>query len=140
MELATITDTTWTPTAAKTLAALTLFPDDEVINASGKFLLCNNKTYLALINDAIAKNLYIKDTVNTNSLGSIAGVPIYVSKLVDDNVAYLGSRDAITIFTKKSYGIETDRDIEARAVTMVANLVNTVALTDAKKIARLGPQ
>lgn len=139
MELATLRDASWTPTAANVLAALAEFPDDEVLTANGKFILCNNKTYLKLIKDAIANSLYVKDNTNTNSLGSVAGVPIYVSKLVADNVAYLGSRDAVTIFTKKSYGIESDRDIEHRGVTMVANLVNTVALTDAKKIMRLGP-
>lgn len=139
MDLAVITDTTWTPTVEKVLSALTEFPDDETINASGKFILVNKNTYLALIKDAMSKNLYVKDNTDTNSLGSVAGVPVYVSKMIDDGVAYLGTREAITIFTKKAYGIETDRDIEHRQVTMVANLVNTVALTDAKWIQRLGP-
>lgn len=124
----------WTPTVASVLEALAVFPDDEVINASDKFLLVNNADYIALIKDAMNKSMYVKDNTDTNSLGSVAGVKIYVSKLVPAKKAYLATKEAVTIFTKKGFGVETDRDIEARCVTMVANTVNVVALTDAKKL------
>lgn len=124
----------WTPTVASILEALAEFPDDEVINASDKFLLVNNADYIALIKDAMNKSMYVKDNTDTNSLGSVAGVKIYVSKLVPEKKAYLATKEAVTIFTKKGFGVETDRDIEARCVTMVANTVNVVALTDAKKL------
>ena len=137
MDKATITGT-WTPTAESVLDALAKFPEDEVLNSNGKFLLVSNADYLKLIKDAINKRMYVKDDTNTSSLGSIAGVNIYVSKLVNDGTAYLGTKDAITIFTKKGYGVETDRDIEKRAITMVANVVNVVALTNANYIVKLG--
>lgn len=127
----------WTPSVASVLEALAEFPEDEVLSATGKYLLVNNKDYLALIKDAIAKSMYVKDNTNTNSLGSVAGVPVYVSKLVPDGEAYMADKTAITIYMKKGYGVETDRDIEHRAVTMVANVVNVVALTDAKHIIKL---
>lgn len=128
---------TWTPTVTSVLEALAEFPEDEVLTASNKFLLVNNKDYLALIKDAIAKSMYVKDNTNTSGLGSVAGVPIYVSKLVPDGKAYMGDRSAITIYMKKGYGVETDRDIEKRAITMVANVVNVVALTDTKHMIKL---
>lgn len=128
---------TWTPTVASVLEALAEFPEDEVLTASNKFLLVNNKDYLALIKDAIAKSMYVKDNTNTSSLGSVAGVPVYVSKLVPDGEGYLGDKTAVTIYMKKGYGVETDRDIEKRAVTMVASAVNVVALTDAKHMIKL---
>lgn len=137
MEKATIVVNSWTPTVTAVLDALAQFPEDEVLNAGNKFLLVNNADYLALIKDAISKSMYVKDNTNTNSLGSVAGVPVYVSKLVPTGKAFLGDRTAITIYMKKGYGVETDRDIEKRAMTMVANVVNVVALTDAKHIVLL---
>lgn len=124
----------WTPTVASILEALAEFPDDEVINASDKFLLVNNADYILLIKDAMNKNMYVKDNTDTNSLGSVAGVKIYVSKLVPEKKAFLATKEAVTIFMKKGFGVETDRKIEEREVTMVANTVNVVALTDAKKL------
>lgn len=137
MEKATIKVYSWTPTVTSVLEALAEFPEDEVLNAGNKFLLVNNADYLLLIKDAISKSMYVKDNTNTNSLGSVAGVPVYVSKLVPTGEAFMGDRSAITIYMKKGYGVETDRDIEKRAMTMVANVVNVVALTDAKHIVKL---
>ena len=94
----------------------------------------NNADYIALIKDAMNKSMYVKDNTDTNSLGSVAGVKIYVSKLVPEKKAYLATKEAVTIFMKKGFGVETDRNIEEREVTMVANTVNVVALTDAKKL------
>lgn len=125
---------TWTPGVASVLEALAEFPDDEVINASDKFILVNNADYIALIKDAMKNSMYVKDNTDTNSLGSVAGVKVYVSKLVPTGKAYLATKEAVTIFMKKGFGVETDRDIEERCVTMVANTVNVVALTDAKKL------
>lgn len=136
MEKATLT-AGWDTTVDSVLSALAVFPEDEVLTASNKFLLVNNTDYLALIKDAIAKSMYVRDNTNTNSLGSVAGVPVYVSKLIPAGEAFLGDRTAVTIYMKKGYGVETDRDIEKRAITMVANTVNVVALTDAKHIVKL---
>lgn len=128
---------TWTPGVASVLDALAVFPEDEVINASDKFILVNNTDYIALVKDAMKNSMYVKDNTDTNSLGSVAGVKIYVSKLVPADTAYLATKEAVTVFMKKGFGVETDRDIEARCVTMVANTVNVVALTDAKKLVKL---
>lgn len=137
MEKATIVVNSWTPTVASILEALAEFPDDEVLNSSDKFLIVNNKDYLALIKDAMSKSMYVKDNTNTSSLGSVAGVSIYVSKLVPDGKAYLGDKTGVTIYMKKGYGVETQRDAEHRATVMVAGAVNVVALTDAKHIVKL---
>lgn len=136
MNKATLT-TNWTPTVTSVLDALAQFPDDETLNATGKFLLVSNADYLALVKDAINKSMYVKDTTNTNGLGSVAGVPVYVSKLVPANTAFLGTKEAVTIYTKKGYEVETERDIEHRAVKMVGRVINVVALTDNNKIIKL---
>lgn len=137
-ELGKATQTaTWTPGVASVLDALAKFPEDEVINASDKFILVNNADYIALVKDAMKNSMYVKDNTDTNSLGSVAGVKIYVSKLVPKDTAYLATKEAVTVFMKKGFGVETDRDIEERCVTMVANTVNVVALTDAKKVVKL---
>ena len=138
MDKATITVPTGIPTVESVLDALAKFPEDEVINAADKYLLVSNADYLKLIKDAMAKSMYVKDNTNTSSLGSVAGVNVYVSKLVKDGEAYLGTKEAITIFTKRGYSVETDRDIEHRAITMVAGVVNVVALTNANYIIKLG--
>lgn len=137
MAKATQVINSWTPTVASVLDALATFPDDETINASNKFLLVSKADYVTLIKDAIAKSQYVKDNTNTSGLGSVCGVPVYVSALLAQGTAYLATKEAVTVFMKKGYGVETDRDIEKRATTMVANTVNVVALTDAKKVVKL---
>lgn len=137
MGRATLVINSWTPTVASILDALATFPDDETINASNKFLLVSKDDYVTLIKDAIAKSQYVKDNTNTSGLGSVCGVPVYVSALLAQGTGYLATKEAVTVFMKKGYGVETDRDIEKRTTTMVANTVNVVALTDAKKVVKL---
>lgn len=70
-------------------------------------------------------------------IGSISGVPVIVSKLCEENTAYLATKEAVTCFIKKDSEVEQDRDAEARKNTVILRKVNLVALTNATKVVKL---
>lgn len=70
-------------------------------------------------------------------IGSIAGVPVVISKLVPKKAAYLMEKGAVTLFVKKDSEVEQERDIETRENTIVMRKVGLVALTDATKVVKI---
>lgn len=73
-------------------------------------------------------------------IGSIAGVPIVISKLVPEDSAYLMERGAITLFIKKNSEVEQEREAETRLNRIVMRKVALVALTDATKVVEITPK
>lgn len=67
-------------------------------------------------------------------IGSIAGIPVVVSKLVPAHVAYIVDKSAVTLFIKKESEVEQVRTAETRKNTVVMRKVALVALTDATKL------
>lgn len=72
-------------------------------------------------------------------IGSIAGVPIVISKLVPEDSAYLMERGAITLFIKKNSEVEQEREAEIRNNRIIMRKVALVALTDATKLVKITP-
>lgn len=60
-----------------------------------------------------------------------------MSKAVPAETAYLATREAVTLFTKKDNEVEQERDGEARKNTIIMRKVNLVALTDATKVVKI---
>ena len=67
-------------------------------------------------------------------IGSISGVPVVVSKLTPASTAYLATKDAVTLFTKKDSEVEQARDAESRMNTVILRKVELVALTNDTKV------
>lgn len=80
---------------------------------------------------------YVEDFVRTGYIGSVAGVPVYVSKAVPKNTAYLFTKDAVTLFIKKDTEIEQERDADKRNNMVYARRYTVVALTDATKAVKI---
>lgn len=70
-------------------------------------------------------------------IGSIAGVPVVISKLVPKKEAYLMEKGAVTLFIKKDSEVEQEREAETRNNRVIMRKVALVALTDATKVVRL---
>ena len=70
-------------------------------------------------------------------IGSIAGIPVVVSKITTAATAYLATKEAVTLFVKKESEVEQDRDKEARKNTVISRKVNIVALTDETKAVKI---
>ncbi|MDD3502512.1 MAG: hypothetical protein PHE63_00275 [Eubacteriales bacterium] len=104
---------------------------------SGLFLIINPAMKAGLRKDAEFKAAELGSIIYNGQIGSIAGVPVVVSKLVPADVSYLATKDAVTLYVKKDAETETDRDIETRTNTVVMRKVNLCALTNDTKVVKI---
>ena len=80
---------------------------------------------------------YVEAFVRSGYIGTVCGVPVYLTDAVETGKAYLATPEAVTCFMKEDARIETSRDIEARATTIVGNVVKVIALTNNDKVIEL---
>ena len=119
---------------------------EDVVDATAKLNLEDETGLFMLINPAelagMRKNLkdllsYSEAFARTGYIGSVNGIPVYVSKAVPATKAYIADKTAVTVFTKKGAEIEMDRDPNTRTNTIYGRKVAVVALTDATKVVKL---
>lgn len=119
---------------------------DNVVDAIAKMNLEKEEGLFMLINPAqqasFRKNLkddlkYVEGFVRAGYIGSVCGVPVFISKAVPAGTAFLSTREAITCFVKKGSVIEQERDANTRKNTIYSRKVMLVALTDATKLVRI---
>lgn len=120
---------------------------NDIVDAISKFNVKESEEGLfLLINPAqtgsFRKNLkddlkYVEDFVRTGYIGSVCGVPVIATNAVPAGVAYLATKEAVTIFTKKGSEIEQERDPNVRLNKVYARKVMLVALTDATKVVKI---
>ena len=104
---------------------------------SGLFLIIGTDLKADIRKNADFKSKELGQIIADGAIGTISGVPVIVSKLVPAGDAYLSTKEAVTLFTKKESTIEQDRNIETRTNTVVMGKVNLVALTDATKVVKI---
>ena len=110
--------------------ALGYFPERE----EGLFMLMGPDS-LAAFRKGLKDDLkYVEDFARKGYIGSVCGVPVYVSKAVPAGKAFVANKSAITLFVKKDATIEQERDANTRKNTVYARRVGLVALTDASKV------
>ena len=73
----------------------------------------------------------------TGQIGTISGVPVIVSKKTSAGVAYLATKEAVTLFNKKGVEVEPKRQAEERINTEITRKVCLVALTDSTKAVKI---
>lgn len=81
---------------------------------------------------------YVEAFVRTGYIGSVCGVPFYVSKAVPENECFIGTKEAVTAFIKKGSQIESDRNKDTRENILISRTVNVIALTDPRKLVKIG--
>ena len=102
-------------------------------NEDGLFLLISPADKAAF-RKALREDLsYSEGFVRTGYIGSVAGVPVIVTKAVPANKGYMATKDAITLFIKKDTETEYERDADHRNNSYWVRKVALVALTDATK-------
>lgn len=116
--------------------------------ADDLYLLTNKLGYAALQKAAKPYLSYVEGFVRRGYVGTIAGVPIYVSNAVtnadpdatpavpEKAEAFLASKSAITCFMKKGVETEQERDADHRKTTIYGRNVKVIAITDATKVAK----
>ena len=131
--------------ATLTLSA-TAWSFEAVVDAIAKMNLETEDGLFLLISPAdqakFRKNLkddlkYSEGFVRTGYIGSVAGVPVIVSKAVPAGEGYLATKEAITVFIKKDTETEYDRDPDTRHNMYWIRKVAVVALTDATKLVKI---
>lgn len=119
---------------------------EAVVDAIAKMNLETEDGLFLLISPAdqaeFRKNLkddlkYSEGFVRTGYIGSVAGVPVIVSKAVPAGEGYLATKEAITVFIKKDTETEYDRDPDTRHNMYWIRKVAVVALTDATKLVKI---
>ena len=104
---------------------------------SGLFLLVSPADKAA-IRKALKDDLsYSEGFVRTGYIGTVAGVPVIVTKAVEAGKAYLATKEAVTVFVKKDTETEYDRDKDKRQNFYWIRKVAVVALTNAAKIVKI---
>lgn len=104
---------------------------------SGLYMLVS-PTDLASLRKGLADDLkYVEAFARTGYVGSVCGVPVYVSKAVPARTSFIASKEAVTVFTKKGSEIEQERDANIRKNTIYGRKVSLVALTDGTKAVKL---
>ena len=104
---------------------------------AGLFLIIGNDLKAEVRKDPDFKAARQGEILFNGQIGNICGVPVLVSKLVPANTAYLATKEAVTLYTKKDSEVEQERDGEIRQNTVIMRKVNLVALTDATKVVKI---
>lgn len=104
---------------------------------AGLFLLVSPEDKAA-IRKALKDDLsYSEGYVRTGYIGTVAGVPVIVTKAVEAGKAYLATKEAVTLFIKKDSETEYERDADKRNNSYWVRKVAVVALTDATKVVKI---
>jgi hypothetical protein len=80
---------------------------------------------------------YSEGFVRTGYIGSVAGVPVVVTKAVEAGKAYLATKEAVTLFIKKDAETEYERNADIRKNSYWVRKYAVVALTDATKVVKI---
>lgn len=109
----------------------------NIEDESGLFMLIGTDLKAAIRKDADFKAAQLGSILFNGQIGSIAGIPVIVSKLVPVDGAYVASPEAVTLFVKKESEIEQARAGEIRTNTIIMRKVHLVALTDSTKVVKI---
>lgn len=135
IELRNATHTIATLDFSGLVDAIAAMPDEE---NPGMYLLVNKLAYAAIQKACKDEIKYVEAFVRSGYVGTLAGVPIYVTKALDNDddkaEAYLATKDAITCFMKKGVETEQMRDPGTRSTAIVGRNVKVIAATNLDKI------
>lgn len=97
-----------------------------------------NANVLAQIRKAVKDQLqYVEAFVRSGYVGTICGINLYDKKDADDDAIYIGTKKAVTMFTKKGVEIEQERDANIRKNDAYSRKYYLPALTDATQVVKL---
>ena len=109
----------------------------NIEDEAGLFLVVGTDKKAELRKDPDFKGARLGEILYNGQIGSIAGVPIVVSKLVNEKDAILATKEAVTIFVKKESEVEQERDADTRTNDVFLRRVAVVALTNEAAIVKL---
>lgn len=120
---------------------------DNIVDAIALLGDESEEGYFLLVNPSekagIRKNLkdtlqYVEAFAHTGYIGTVAGVPVIVTKAVPTGLGILADQSAVTLFIKKGAEMEQQRDANIRKNEVYARKVTLVALTNATRVVLIG--
>ena len=108
----------------------------NVEDESGIFVIVNPEGKATLRKDADYVAARMGEVVYNGQVGTIAGIPVIVSKAVEAPVVM--TKEAIKLFMKKDVEAEQDRDADTRTNSVYLRSAYICALVDATKICKIG--
>jgi HK97 family phage major capsid protein len=109
----------------------------NVEDESGLFLIVSSAGKAALRKDPDYVAARMGEVVYNGQVGTICGIPVIVSKAIEDGEAYIMSAEAVKLFMKKDVEVEQDRDADTRTNSVYLRTAYIVALVDATKICKI---
>lgn len=107
----------------------------NVEDESGIFVIVNPEGKATLRKDADYVAARMGEVVYNGQVGTIAGIPVIVSKAVEAPVVM--TKDAIKLFMKKDVEVEQDRDADTRTNSVYLRTAYICALVDATQICKI---
>lgn len=106
-------------------------------NETGLFLMVSVEDK-AEIRKALKDDLvYSEAYVRTGYIGTVCGVPVIVTKALKKGEAFLATKEAVTVFTKKDTEVRDEREENIRKSTYYIRKYGFTALTDATKVVKI---
>lgn len=100
----------------------------ELEDESDLFIVIGTDLKAIIRKDADFVAARMGEIVYNGQIGSIAGIPVVVSKLVPEGEAFVASREAVTLFVKKESEVEQARNAETRQNTIIMRKVGLVEI------------
>lgn len=107
----------------------------NVEDESGIFVIVNPEGKATLRKDADYVAARMGEVVYNGQVGTIAGIPVIVSKAVEAPVVM--TKDAIKLFMKKDVEVEQDRDADTRTNSVYLRTAYICALVDNTQICKI---
>lgn len=108
-----------------------------VENENGLFLLIGADLKAEIRHDEDFKRANQGELLFSGQVGNICDIPVVHSRMVPEGVAYLLTREAVTLFVKKESEVEQERQANIRRNDVYLRKVNLCALTDATKLVKI---
>lgn len=133
---ATLAKTTSNYALNDIIDAMALYNYEE---ENGLFMLVSLKAKAAIRKQLKDELKYVEDFARKGYIGHIMGMPVFESKAVPADCAFIATREAVTAFIKKGVESEQERDANTRKNTLYLRKYMVVALTDASRVIMMGP-
>lgn len=104
----------------------------NVEDEAGLFLIINPNDKAEIRLDPDYRDADLATITRTGIVGTISGVPIYVSKEASKPI--LATKKAVTLFMKKGAEVEQERDADRRINSVYGRKYTLMALTDEREI------
>lgn len=109
----------------------------NVEDESGLFLIVSPAGKAALRKDPDYVAARMGEVVYNGQVGTICGIPVIVSKAIEDGEAFIMSAEAVKLFMKKDVEVEQDRDADTRTNSVYLRTAYICALVDATKVCKI---